>query len=184
MADATIRNAAYDAATKWTQFPDWRDAVIERQGWVAKPVSDLQQTLVSGRIDLANKTLCPQTKEVGLWNIADTQSAFVRIARDRALIVSQHPIAFNPGWNSQGWAVTAADDTWIVFEIVGPDLRALCAEATSANLEAGSASAALSFAGIVCLLYRTTETTARLHVERSLAPFIWRWLETRPEPTA
>ena len=33
------------------------------------------------------------------------------------------------------------------------------------------------FAGIPCLLYRTAPTTARLHIERPHATYIWHWLE-------
>ena len=66
-----------------------------------------------------------------------------------------------------------------MLEIDGAGLAALVAEATSADLDAGSPSAAIMFAGIPCLLYRTGQTTARLHVERPLATYVWHWLERR-----
>ena len=103
----------------------------------------------------------------------------VRIARDRALIVSAGQLAVEPGWRSDGWAATPADDVYAVLEIEGAGLPALVSEATSADLDAGSPSASVMFAGIPCLLYRTGQTTARLHVERPLATYVWHWLERR-----
>ena len=90
------------------------------------------------------------------------------------------PLTVEPGWHD-GWAATPADDVDAVLEIGGAGLQALVAEATSADLDGGSPSAAIMFAGIACLLYRTGQTIARLHVERPLATYVWHWLETRGE---
>ena len=112
--------------------------------------------------------------------MVEGKSHVVRIARDRALIVSAGPLTVEPGWHD-GWAATPADDVYAVLEIGGAGLQALVSEATSADLDGGSPSAAIMFAGIACLLYRTGQTTARLHVERPLATYVWHWLETRGE---
>ncbi|SRR5690606_383703 len=168
----------YDAATKWSPAPDWRHASIERTSWSARPVFGLGQTLVSGNLEVARSALWPKAEPVGLWGIAK-RDALVRIARDRALLVGDRPVAIQPGWNAEGgWAVSLADDAWFVFELSGDSARAVCAQATSADLEKGSPSAAVLFAGVTALLYRTDEITARLHVERGFAPYLWRWLET------
>lgn len=167
----------YDAATKWTPVPDWRNATIARSSWSARPVQGLGQTLLSGDLDAARAALAPAAAEAGLWQVVDGD-ALVRIGRDRALLVTGRPVAAAPGWNPGGWAASAADAAWDVFELSGDNARAVCTQATSADLETGSPSAALLFAGVTGLLYRTGTDVARLHVERGFAPYIWRWLET------
>ena len=66
-----------------------------------------------------------------------------------------------------------------MLELDGAGLLTLVSEATAADLDAGSRSASIMFAGIPCLLYRTGQMTARLHVERPLATYVWHWLERR-----
>jgi hypothetical protein len=167
----------YDAATKWTPAPDWREAAIVRSSWSARPLHGLGQTLLSGDLDAARAALAPTASEAGLWQVAEGD-ALVRIARDRALLATVRTLDAPTGWSPGGWAASAADDAWSVFELSGESARAVCAQATSADLEAGSPSAALLFAGITCLLYRTAPEVARIHVERGYAPYLWRWLGT------
>lgn len=182
MAEKTVRTGwdlkrGHDAAAKWTPMPDWRGAAIVRSSWSARPLHGLGQTLLSGDLDAARAALAPNASEAGLWQVAEGD-ALVRIARDRALLVTARPLSALAGWSSGGWATSAADDAWAVIELAGESARAVCAQATSADLEAGSPSAALLFAGVTCLLYRTAPETARIHVERGFAPYLWRWLET------
>lgn len=167
----------YDAAAKWTPMPDWKRASIVRSSWTAQTVFGLRQLLLSGDLDAARAALVPEAAMTGLWEIAEGD-AMIRIARDRALLATARPVAATPGWNSGGWAASPADDAWAVFELSGESARAVCAQGTAADLEAGSRSATLLFAGVACLLYRTEPEIARLHVERGFAPYIWRWLET------
>ncbi len=169
----------YDAATKWTPWPEWREARLERNGWTAYAISGLGQTLVSGRLAAARTELASGATEVGLWQLAEGGELMVRIARDRALIVTEGSPGVLPGWRAEGYAASPADDAWVVLEISGSGLRELVAEAVTADLDAGSRSAAIPFAGATCLLYRTRNDRARLHVETGLAPYVWRWLETR-----
>ena len=182
MAEKTARagwdlKRGYDAAAKWTPAPDWRNAAIARPSWSARPLAGLGQTLVSGDLDAARAALAPNASQAGLWQVVEGD-ALVRIARDRALLVATSPLLAAAGWSPGGWAASAADDGWAVFELSGESVRAVCAQATSADLEAGSPSAALLFAGVSCLLYRTTAEIARIHVETGFAPYLWRWLET------
>ena len=167
----------YDAAAKWTPVPDWNRAAIVRSSWAARPVFGLHQLLLSGDLEGAHAALAPEAAMLGLWEIGEGD-AMVRIARDRALLVTALPVDFQPGWNPGGRAASPACDAWAVFELSGESARAVCAQATSADLDAGSRSASLLFAGTACLLYRTAPEIARIHVERGFAPYIWRWLET------
>lgn len=171
--------AEIDRGTFWTQPPDWRGDEIRREGWMARRISRLGQVLVSGNLAAAKAALARGAPEVGLWGVADDASYVVRIARDRALIVSVLPLPFEPGWRADGWAATPADDLYAVLQIDGADLERLVAEGTSADLSAGSPSASVNFAGMPALLYRITPRTAHLHVDASLAAYLWTWLQTR-----
>ena len=168
-----------DAMAKWTPAPDWSAARLKRADWRASPVDGLIQLLVSGDLEAAFATLSPPPASTGLWEIARGSLVAVRIGRDRALLASRAAIDLPRGWQAGGWAATDASDAYQIFDIEGPALRQIVAEATSADVEAGSRSAAIQFASVPALLYRTAEDCARLHVEAALAPYVWRWLETR-----
>ena len=87
-----------DRSKFWAASPHWVSARIERQGWQAQALLGLGQTLISGRIAGAVETLAPGAPEVGLWGVVEANQYAVRIARDRALIVSAEPQAVEPGW--------------------------------------------------------------------------------------
>src|SRR3569833_1324441 len=170
--------ATPDPMAKWTPVPDWSTARLTRPGWNAAYVEGQFQTLISGDLAAAFAGLDPQPVSVGLWGMA-AAPATVRIGRDRALLVASQPFASGWGWRQDGWAATDASDAFRVLSLSGPALRSVIAEATSADIDAGSPSAAIQFAGVPALLYRVAEREARLHVEASFAPYVWRWLETR-----
>jgi sarcosine oxidase gamma subunit len=167
-----------DPMTKWTIAPDWSVARLTRPGWTGTPVSGLFQTLLSGDLDAAFASFDPRPASVGLWEIASPSRAAIRIAWDRALLVSTEPTLLTTGWRAGGWAASDASDAWSVIDIVGAQAPTLVAGATSADLGAASPSASILFASVPALLYRLAPDHARLHVESSLAPYLWRWLET------
>lgn len=170
-------SAGYDAADKWSPVPDWSTAVLDRDGWRARPRPGLFRLHLAGRIEAAIAQLAPDAPLLGLWQIATHAPAVLRIARDRALIESRMPLPAIHGWNADGWAATPADDAWMAFDIEGANLRALMAQALTADLEAGSPSAMVHFAGVPALLVRAAPDTARVTVEAGLAAYLWRWLE-------
>jgi sarcosine oxidase gamma subunit len=151
-----------------------------RDGWTARRVLCLGQTLVSGRLGEATAALAPGAAEVGLFGIAQGSPQLVRIARDRALIVRDEPAGGAAAASGQGFVATKADDVFAVLELAGPGLRALLAEMTTADLESASRSAAVLACGVPVLLYRTAPDRARIHVEAAQVAYLWRWLETRP----
>ena len=168
-----------DRGLFWEPVPDFGTAVIRRDGLAVHAVSGLGQVLVSGDLAAAAAALAPEAPMAGLWGIADTPTFFLRMARDRALLVSPRPLALLPGWRPEGFAASPADDAFTVLEIAGADLAMVVAEATGADLSAGSPSAAIRFGSVDALLCRSAPDIARLHVERAFAPYLWRWLETR-----
>ncbi len=170
--------AIHDSAVKWTPFPDWSQAAIDREGWTVRPVPALSQALVSGDVAAALAAHAPRAGEVGLWDLATSDPVAVRIARDRCLLVSSEPLDLPFGWHD-GWAASPAGSAWFVVELAGAALGAVLREGTAADLAGGSRSASLLFAGVPALLYRTAEERARLHVETGHGPYLWRWLEAR-----
>lgn len=171
-------DAMDDRGQFWNPQPDWGTARIERDGYSVRGIPGLGQTLVSGNLDAALADLMPGAPEIGLWSVVEAESFAVRIGRDRALLVSPAPLDIAPGWRN-GYVATPCDDACAILEVSGTALREIVAEGTSVDIEAGSRSAAVLFAGVTVFLYRTGPETARLHVEAPLAAYLWAWLEGR-----
>ncbi len=167
-----------DRGKFWTPAPDPASDRIEREGLSAGFVRGLHQVLISGDLEKAVAAIAPSAQEVGVWGLAERMPVSLRIARDRALLVSIEPLEVVPGWRD-GYVATPCDDGHAVIELSGHALADLVAEAVSADLAAGSRSATILFAGVSVLLYRPAPEAARLHVESPLAAYVWRWLDTR-----
>lgn len=173
-----MRKTMRDRGLFWSPAPDWTTARIEGDGYSVRRVLDFRQTLVSGDLGAAFAQLMPGASEIGLWSVAQAEPFALRIGRDRALLVSPDPLAAAPGWRN-GYVATPCDDAYAILEISGVALREIVAEGTSVDIEAGSRSAAVLFAGVTVFLYRIGPETARLHVEAPLAAYLWAWLEGR-----
>jgi hypothetical protein len=143
--------------------------LIDRPRLRAQALSGRGSTLISGDIGAAIRALAPGAPILGLYELAPESAHALRIARDRALLVTPSPLGATDGWRD-GWCATSVDDGWAAVDVAGPDAALALAQGTSADLAAHSPSAAVLFAGLRCLIART-ETGFRLHVE---AP----WLET------
>lgn len=163
----------------WSLYPDWTRTVIERDGWKARPMLGLHQLIINGDVSAACSALAPEAKEVGLWGMADGETYAVRLARDRALLVSQQPIKADGTWQTPGWIASSSDDATLVIELSGPTVREVVSEGISVDLRSGSPSASVLFAGVTVALYRSGGDRARVHVAADLATYLWRWLETR-----
>jgi sarcosine oxidase gamma subunit len=169
-----------ESAAPWSDCPDWGTAVIEREQWRARPVSGLHQVTLNGDVRAACAALAPDAGEVGLWGQAATQSYMVRLARDRALLVTPQRVEAADGtWQEAGWVASNSDDAFLVFELSGPAVADIVREGTSADLACGSPSASILFAGVAVALYRSGAGAARIHVTNDMGPYLWRWLETR-----
>ena len=174
-----MADTMHDRGRFWSPAPDFSQAPAGGgDGWSARRRPGLGQTLLSGDLNSAIAALSPGAAEVGLWAVADAPAYAVRAARDRALLVTPAPLDLEPGWRD-GYVATPCDDAYAVIELSGPAIVDIIAEATAVDLGGGSRSAALLFAGVPALLYRSDPDTARLHVEAPLAAYIWTWLEGR-----
>lgn len=170
-------NAAMrDRGHFWRPVPDWCNVSLRGKGWSVSRIEGFGQTMLSGKIEAAVDELAHGAAEVGLWGLTDTDRVLVRIARDKALLVTPSPLEAGLGLRDE-FVATPADDAWAVFELSGDTIADLVAQATSVDLDAGSRSASVLFAGVPALLYRTAKDVARIHVEASLATYLWTWLE-------
>ena len=79
------------------------------------------------------------------------------------------------GWR-EGWCATSVDDGWAAIDVSGADAALALAEGTSADLAAGSPSAAVVFFGLNGLLARTP-AGFRIHVETPWLETLLAWLD-------
>ncbi len=166
-----------EISQRWAPPPDRSGPLVERAGLEIAWVPGLRQTLVSGELAAARRELASQAVEVGLLDLAKGDAAFVRIARDRALLVDSHGPGV-AGWQAGGYATTPVDDGWAVLDLAGEAAAGLVAQAAPLDLAqpSPSRSAALLFAGCWCLLYLRDAGCLRVHVEAPFAPYLAAWM--------
>jgi sarcosine oxidase gamma subunit len=150
-------------------------ARFERWSFTVSILPPAGATLISGALGPALEALAPGAPLVGLGGEVGQGAHALRIARDTALLATSEPLDAPEGWFAEGYAVSAADDAWIVFEIDGPGAADVVAQGTAADLAAGSPSAACLFAGRPCLLSRRGGAF-RLHAEATFAEYLFEWL--------
>jgi hypothetical protein len=155
--------------TRWPPARGRGGLLIDRPGLKAWAADELGQTLISGDLEPAVAALAPGAPTLGLYALAPEGAHALSIGRTSALLVTPAPLAFAEGWR-EGWSATSVDDGWIAVEVSGADAAQALAQGTSADLIAGSPSAAVLFFGLRGLLARRP-AGFRVHIE---AP----WLET------
>ena len=155
--------------TRWPPARGRAGILIDRPGLKARALDGLGQTLVSGDLDAAVVALAPGAPILGLHALAPEGAHALRIGRASALLVTFAPLVVAEGWRD-GWCATSVDDGWAAVEVTDANAPDALAQGTSAELAAGSPSAAVIVFGLRGLLARTP-AGFRAHVE---AP----WLET------
>lgn len=173
---ADVPETMRDRGLFWRSVPDWPGEGLQRDGFSCRPIAGLGQTLISGDVEAGAALLMPGTAQVGFWGLHEGDGVLVRIARDKALLVSARPLAPDARRHGAGFVASPCDDAYAVLEMSGPSLREVVACATAADPDMGSPSAAILFAGVPALLYRTSPDVARLHVEAPLAAYLRDWL--------
>ncbi len=162
--------------TDWAPAREPVGALVEQAGFVVRARTGLGQTLMSGDLEAALTTLARGAPPMlGLYELVPRGRHALRIARDRALLVTPAPIAAAQGWRD-GFCATPMDDAYAVIDVEGEGAHLVLMQATAADLRAGSPSAALMFAGQRCLLARTA-AGFRLHVERPRLEALLTWLD-------
>ncbi|HTN96308.1 MAG TPA: hypothetical protein VL101_04970 [Nordella sp.] len=167
-----------DLAEKWSPAPDWRTATITAPDIAIRSLSGFSQYLVSGNLEAWYELSGMESTAAGALSVAQGKSYALRIARDRILAVSESPLGSESGWHPGGFAVSSFEAGLHMFEIEGPAMPSLFARATTLDPEGTTASASLLFAGISALCCRHGHAgRLRVHMDRALAPYLWRWLE-------
>ena len=137
--------------------------VIERPGFAVDVVLGLGQALISGALETALAALAPGAPLLGLGALTPAPPYALRISRDQALLVTETPLSGADGWHG-GYALSRMDDAYAVLDLSGSEAAEAVAEATAADLAAGSPSAAAMFGGLRALL-AARERGFRLHIE-------------------
>jgi len=160
--------------TAWAPARRAEGLLIERPRLVARALAARGQALISGDLEAAVAGLAPGAPLLGLYALAPTGAHALRIARDRALLVTPAPLGAIGGRDF--WFATSVDDGWAAVEVEGADAPCALAQGTAADLDAGSPSAAARFADMRCLILRT-DSGFRLHVEAPWLEALLAWLE-------
>ncbi len=159
----------------WAPARRGTGTLIDGPRLTARALNGRGRVLVSGDLDAAIAALAPGAPLLGLTAPAPEGAHALRIARDRALLVTPAPLGAAEGWRD-GWCATAVDDGWATIDVDGPDAPSALAQGTSADLDAASPSAAVLFAGFRCLILRT-DAGFRLHVEAPWLEALLTWLD-------
>ena len=159
----------------WEQARTPEGTLVEKPRLTARAVEGRGHALISGDLDAAIAALAPGASLIGLYALAPEGPHALRIARDRALLVTPAPPGAADGWRD-GWCVTTVDEGWAALDVEGTDAPLTLMQGASVDLAAGSPSAALRFGGLACLLARTN-AGFRLHVERPWLEALLTWLD-------
>ncbi|MBV6638713.1 MAG: hypothetical protein KI788_22730 [Mameliella sp.] len=138
-----------DDSTLWTTASPTPGSILQGQSMSVTCLPSTGAALISGNLDAAIAALAPGAALLGLLDARPHTPFALRIARDRALLITAEPLDLVPGWHD-GFAVSPADDLYLVLAITGEGARGLQDACLSAP--AGSPSAATPFGGHACLV--------------------------------
>jgi sarcosine oxidase gamma subunit len=167
-----------DRGQFWSPIPEWSSVLLDRNGVRIAPVfDDARMQMISGDPD--RFLSLTGLSAIGPRDRSDGRRYALRLAPDRLLLVSDAtPPAV--GWSADGYAVSDVTDGYLRFDVVGSgagDVMAFGAHYDWHSQEDRPLeSATMLFAGLKTFVGRL-ESGWRLHIERSLAPTLWRWLE-------
>jgi hypothetical protein len=160
---------------RWPPARGGDGLLIDAPGLKARRRSEFGQTLISGDLEAAVAALAPGAPMLGLYAPAPEGAHALRIGRSSAVLVSPAPLVVAEGWR-EGWCATSVDDGWAAVDVSGADAALALAQGTSADLAAGSPSAAVLFFGLRGLLARTP-SGFRIHVETPWLETLLAWLD-------
>lgn len=165
-----------DRGKFWSPPPDWSQlAVAAPTLW-----------LVSGDLD----AFCRRhnvAAPLGPRDPCESGRYALRLAPDRLLHVSDLPEESTFGWSSDGYAISDLTDGLILLDLSGPHSDDVMAHGSGYDFQSRDLrpmeSAMILFANLRLAAARRPGGW-RLHIERPLAPTLWRWLRSivRPSP--
>lgn len=158
-----------DDSDLWTTPTPLPGRTIEGEGLLITCLPPTGATLISGDLDAAIAALAPGAPLLGLLAPRPVAPFALRIARDRALLITPDVLDVAPGWRER-YALSPADDLYLCLAIEGARSAQLLSACLSAS--GGSPSAAVPFGGHACLVL-ARETGADVWVPRPEAAALW-----------
>lgn len=160
---------------EWTNATPEPGDRIEAEGVTVTCEAPGGAALVSGDLQAALAELVPGAPLLGLGAEEPDPPAALRLARDRALIVSDMPLDRQSGWNGR-YALTPADDLHVLLRLAGPRAGEICSSGIAAPLDGSSPCATVLFAGRPVVATRH-KGAIRIRVDRPDAAWLWSLLE-------
>lgn len=181
-APKDVGGPAAAPAQPFTRYREWPPAkacgaapLIDRADLRVQRLDGLHQALSSGAIAAAAARFGATAPGLGLFADSPQPHCAVRIARDRLLLVGPEPLAAEPGWQPEGFALTPIDDGLAAYALTGAAVPALLRLGTAIDPNATSPCAAMLFAGFAVVAYRC-QGVLRIHLEASLTTAFEAWL--------
>lgn len=143
-------------------------SVRASRGLLVSCTADAGATLISGDLSAAIDALAPGAPMLGLLDDKPPGPHALRIARDRALLITEAPLRWE-GWQD-GYAASAADDLHLRITITGR--RAAEIRSMFMSVESGSASCSTLFAGCVALVV-SVEDGLCVRITQPKAAAVW-----------
>lgn len=160
---------------EWKGLPPAQGDRLELEGATARLLPPKGALLVSGSLKPAINRFARGSRTIGVFGEEKDGSLAIRIARDRALLITPQPLEVQAGWNRAGYMVTPADDLFIAVSLTGEKADALMSLLVALPLTATSPSASLMLAGLPALVTRI-EGGYCIRVERSHVTALWQHL--------
>ena len=127
--------------------------------------------MISGDLEAALATLAPGAPMLGCGAPAPQGPHAIRVARDRAILVTPAPLSVRPGWHGS-YALSLADDLFVAIILSGPRAEEVASACTATPLDGSSPSATTLFAGVGALVTRAGETLV-IRVQTPDAAYLW-----------
>jgi hypothetical protein len=166
-----------DLSPRWPSV-SLAQPVLAALGLDIKMRADISQHLISGDLNNWSRLAGISGDRVGALGLATGSIYVVRIASDRMLAINAPSEVVAAGWHPDGFAVTDMSAALCVIEMQGESLPQIIRRATPIDPRENSPSANCQFAQVTAAVYHYGDRNAvRLHIDRSLAPHVWKWLE-------
>jgi len=173
----------HDRGEFWSPVPDWPQVSLHAAGVDVSPAAAASICLVSGDVKLflaqhgIGEILGPRQLSSG-----DTYA--LRLAPDRVMLVGDAPALVSCTGFADGCAVTHVSDGILIFDVHGERAADLMAQGSEYAFEDTTIlpleSASMQSAGFRLVIARRANGW-RLHIERSWAPALLRWLQAHVE---